>query len=100
MLKRLTILLLIVTCLSLVASAQRRIPTVDDLINVKSLGGPQISPDGKYVAYTVNETDWKQDAFVTRIWLANTATGNTFQLTRSEKSDGAPQWSPSGAWLA
>src|SRR5262245_6000978 len=92
MLKRLTILLLIVTCLSLVASAERRIPTVDDLINVKSLGGAQISPDGKYVAYTVNETDWKQDAFVTHIWLVSTATGKAFQLTRGEKSAGNPQW--------
>ncbi|MGH9937582.1 MAG: TolB family protein, partial [Blastocatellia bacterium] len=42
----------------------------------------------------------KQDAFVTRIWLANTATGKTFQLTRGEKSAGNPQWSPDGQWLA
>src|SRR5262245_49374388 len=100
MFKRLPILLLIITCLSLAATAQRRIPTIDDLINVKSLGGAQISPDGKYVAYTVNETDWKQDAFVTQIWLANTATGKTIQITRGEKSAGNPQWSPDSQWLA
>src|SRR5215475_9228030 len=100
MLKRLPILLLILTCLSLAASAQKRIPTVDDLLNVKSLGGAQISPDGKYVAYTVSETDWKQAAFVNHIWLAETATGKTFQLTRGEKSAGNPQWSPDGQWLA
>lgn len=100
MFKRLPILLLIGACMSLTVIAQRRIPTVDDLINVKSLGGAQISPDGKYVAYTVNETDWKQDAFVTQIWLANTATGKSFQVTRGEKSAGNPQWSPSGEWLA
>ncbi|HEU0175233.1 MAG TPA: S9 family peptidase [Blastocatellia bacterium] len=100
MFKRLPTLLLIITCLSLAASAQRRIPAVDDLLNVKSLGGAQISPDGKYVAYTVSETDWKQDAFVTQISLANTATGKTFQLTRGEKSAGNPQWSPDGQWLA
>jgi len=100
MFKRLPILLLIIACLSLAASAQRRVPTIDDLINVKSLGGAQISPDGKYVAYSVNETDWKQDAFVTQIWLANIATGKTFQLTRGEKSAGNPQWSPDGQLLA
>jgi dipeptidyl aminopeptidase/acylaminoacyl peptidase len=100
MFKRFPILLLIIACLSLAASAQRRIPTVDDLINVKSLGGAQISPDGKYVAYTVSETDWKQDAFVTQIWLANTATGKTFQLTRGEKSSGNPQWSPDSQLLS
>ncbi|HEY6401854.1 MAG TPA: DPP IV N-terminal domain-containing protein, partial [Blastocatellia bacterium] len=100
MFKRLPILLLIISCLSLAASAQRRVPTIDDLINAKLLGGAQISPDGKYVAYTVSETDWKQDAFVNQIWLANTATGKTFQLTRGEKPAGNPQWSPSGEWLA
>src|SRR5262252_10569385 len=100
MFKRLPIIPLIIACLWLTASAQRRIPSVDDLINVKSLGGAQISPDGKYVAYTVSETDWKQDAFVTQIWLANTATSKTFQLTRGEKSAANPQWSPSGEWLA
>ena len=100
MFKRLPVLPLIIACLSLMASAQRRIPTIDDLLNVKSLGGAQISPDGKYVAYTVNETDWKQDAFVTQIWLANAATGKTLQLTRGDKSAGNPQWSPDGQWLA
>lgn len=83
-----------------VAAQQRRVPTVDDLINVKGLGGAQISPDGKWVAYTVNETDWKQDAFVTQVWLVNTTGGKPFQLTRGEKSCGNPQWSPDGAWLA
>jgi Tol biopolymer transport system component len=100
MFKRLHVLLLIIACLSSAASAQRRIPTVDDLINVKSLGGAQISPDGKFVAYSVSETDWKQDAFVTQIWLANTTTGKTFQLTRGEKPCGNPQWSPDSQWLA
>src|SRR4030095_13082809 len=90
MFKRLPILILIVTCLSFAANAQRRVPTVDDLLNVKSLGGAQISPDGKYVAYTVSETDWKQDAFVTQIWLGDTATGKPFQITRGEKADGTP----------
>ncbi|MCI0663913.1 MAG: S9 family peptidase, partial [Acidobacteria bacterium] len=60
----------------------------------------QISSNGKWVAYTVNETDWKQDAFVTHIWLANAQTGKNLQLTRGEKSCGNPRWSPDGEWLA
>jgi len=82
------------------ANAQTKVPGVDDLIGVKSLGGAQISPDGRYVAFTVTETDWKQDAFVTQIWLANVAAGTTLQLTRGDASSGNPRWSPDGAWLA
>jgi dipeptidyl aminopeptidase/acylaminoacyl peptidase len=78
----------------------RRAPKIDDLLAIRSLGGAQISPDGKWVAYTVTESDFKQDAYVTQIWIADVATGRTFQLTRNDKSSGNPQWSPDGRWLA
>ena len=100
MLKRFTALLCLAVLLSLTATAQRRVPTVDDLINVKTAGGAQISPDGKYVVYSVGETDWKQDAFVTQLWLVNVASGKSLQLTRGDKSSGNPLWSPNGDWLA
>ena len=100
MYNRLFISLLITFSLALTANAQRRAPTVDDLLDVKLLSGAQISPDGKWVAYAVNETDWKQDAFVSHIWLANIQTGKNFQLTRGEKSCNNPRWSSDGEWLA
>ena len=52
------------------AAADQRVPTVDDLLTLKTIGGAQISPDGGLVAYTVTEADFDQDAFVTQIWLA------------------------------
>src|ERR1044071_748978 len=82
------------------ADAQGRVPTLDDLLTMKSTGGTQISPDGKWVAYTVSYGDFKQDAFVTQIWLANPDTGKSVQLTRGEKSSTSPRWSPDGHWLA
>ncbi|MBP1635248.1 MAG: ptpA 5 [Acidobacteria bacterium] len=77
-----------------------RPPTVDELLELKSAGNARISPDGRFVAYTVSSTDWKQDAYVTHIWLADVASGRTFQLTRGEKSAVNPDWSPDGTWLA
>src|ERR1043166_7447921 len=82
-----------------VAPAQTRVPTLDDLLTLKSIGATQISPDGKRVAYTVSYGDFKQDAFVTQIWIANTDTGKSFQLTRGDKSSTSPRWSPYGKWL-
>ena len=69
-----------IASLPAMASAQgnRRVPTIDDLLTVKSAGGATISPDGKWVAYTVAETDFKQDAYITQIWLADAATGSSF----------------------
>jgi dipeptidyl aminopeptidase/acylaminoacyl peptidase len=98
--KRFRMVMLLIVVLSTTVVAQRRVPTVDDLINVKSAGGAQISPEGSYVAYTVTETDWKQDAYVTHLRIADVKSCRTFQLTRGEKSCNNPHWSPDGQWLA
>ncbi len=82
------------------AADARRVPTVADLMTLKSVGSPALSPDGKRVAFTVTETDFDQDAYVTQIWLADTSSGKAIQLTRHKKSSGNPGWSPDGAWLA
>ena len=100
LLSAMALMALLVLGLSGAAQTQKRLPTVDDLLNVRSAGGARISPQGDRVAYTVTETDFKQDAFVTQIWLADVRTGNTIQLTRGDKSAANPQWSPDGSWLA
>jgi dipeptidyl aminopeptidase/acylaminoacyl peptidase len=83
------------------ATAQaKHTPTLQESLSLKSVGGPKISPDGKYVAYQVQETNWKDNEFVHQIWLVNVATGKAFQLTRGKKSAGGAEWSPDGRWLA
>jgi dipeptidyl aminopeptidase/acylaminoacyl peptidase len=104
MLRRLAALLTMCALGTLVllfaSQATASVPTIDDLLTVKSVGATQISPDGKLVAYTVGYGDFKQDAFITQIWLAQSASGKPFQLTRGEKSSTSPRWSPDGQWLA
>ncbi|MBZ5552374.1 MAG: S9 family peptidase [Acidobacteriia bacterium] len=75
-------------------------PSLDELLSMKSVSSPQISPDGKFVAYSVQETDWKDNAYVSQIWLADVESGATIQLTRGKKSSENPQWSPDGKWVA
>jgi dipeptidyl aminopeptidase/acylaminoacyl peptidase len=82
------------------ATDQRRVPSIDDLLNIQSIGGVRISPNGKWVAYAVTHCDFKQDAFVTHVWIADPASGRKYQLTRGDKSTGEAVWSPDSAWLA
>ena len=97
----LLIVLLVTSTLAPRAFAQAtRVPSVDDLLNLKTASGARISPDGAWVAYSVSSTDWKQDAFVSQIWLVDTKSAQSIQLTRGEKSSSNPQWSPDGTWLA
>src|SRR6266581_1517533 len=51
--------------------AQKRAITIDDYLALKSVGNPQLSPDGKLVAYTVTEQSLKDNRGISRIWLAD-----------------------------
>jgi dipeptidyl aminopeptidase/acylaminoacyl peptidase len=79
-------------------AAQGAAPTIDDLLNLKRVGAPAISPDGQSVAYTLRETNWDDNDFETEIWVASA--GTTRQLTNGRKSSLQPEWSPDGKWIA
>src|SRR5213082_1748285 len=81
-------------------SAQKRAITIDDYLALKSVGNPQLSPDGKWVAYTVTEQSLKDNRGIARIWLADVASGAVRQLTAGPGSDRQPRWSPDGRTLA
>ena len=96
-----TLTLLVATPFVTDAQQGKRVPTLDDLLMLESAGGSRISPDGRWVAYTVTQTNFKDDTFVTQIWVASTSSpGTNVQLTRGSKSSGSPVWSPDGKWLA
>ena len=75
-------------------------PTIDDLISLKRVGAPLLSPDGKSVAFTVRETNWDENSYETEIWLADASTGARRQLTNAAKSSSSPAWSPDSSRLA
>jgi dipeptidyl aminopeptidase/acylaminoacyl peptidase len=82
--------------------AQKRAITFDDFIALKAVSDPQLSPDGKWVAYTVTTNSLQDNRGVARIWLADIATsgGQSRQVTQGPGSDRSPRWSPDGQTLA
>lgn len=74
-------------------------PSIDDLLNLKRVGSPAISADGRHVAYTIRETNWDENAYETEIWIGDAATGRSRQVTNARKSSSQPAFSPDGAWL-
>ncbi|HMG19085.1 MAG TPA: S9 family peptidase [Gemmatimonadales bacterium] len=97
---RLPILLL--ACLTLPLAAQRRAIAFEDFIALKGVSDPQLSPDGKWVAYTVGVPSLQENRGISRIWVAEVATGRSRQLTGGggPGSDRQPRWSPDGKTLA
>ena len=76
--------------------------TPEVMIKYHRLTNAAISPDGKWVAYTVSEPllEGEKSEFRTHIFLASTDGKTDFQFTQGDKSCTNPQWSPDGQWLA
>ena len=83
-----------------VVAAQKRAITFDDYIALKTVSDPQLSPDGKWVAYTVSTPSLQDNRNVSRVWVVEVATGKSRQLTGGPGSDRQPRWSPDGKTLA
>ncbi len=95
-------LLLVLSILSsvLVAQTAKHPLKLDDLARFHDVRDPQISPDGKWVAYVVSTVDLKEDKSNTHIWLASLDGKIDRQITFSLDSEGSPRWSPDGKYLA
>jgi dipeptidyl aminopeptidase/acylaminoacyl peptidase len=74
--------------------------TPDDMLQVKSVGDVQVSPDARHVAFTVTQHDLAESQPVTQIWVARADGSGLFQLTRGVHSCTSPRWSPDGTRIA
>src|SRR3984957_16983514 len=78
-------------------AADKRPMKIDDLFAFKRVSDPQISPDGKQVAYVVGTVDLAGNKSSSAIWLAATdGKSEPKALTTSGKKDRHPRWSPDG----
>ncbi|HEV8203095.1 MAG TPA: DPP IV N-terminal domain-containing protein, partial [Pyrinomonadaceae bacterium] len=82
------------------AHAQNRTYTIEDLLKVRRVGDPQISPDGKHVAFTIGDVNLDANRIVTQIYTTSLQGGNVKQLTSGDRSSTAPRWSPDGKKIA
>jgi dipeptidyl aminopeptidase/acylaminoacyl peptidase len=75
--------------------------TAEDYFSFEFISDPNISPDGKLVAYVLTKVDRAQNRRNTSIWM--TATDGTrapWQFTTAPQSSSSPRWSPDGKSLA
>src|SRR5436305_13149722 len=81
-------------------SAQTRRPMkLDDLARFRNVGDPQVSPEGKSIAYTVSTTDVKEDKGSKHIWMVGCDGAKDRQITFSNEGEGGQCWSPSGKYI-
>ncbi|MGB1667917.1 MAG: prolyl oligopeptidase family serine peptidase [Pseudohongiellaceae bacterium] len=98
-LQRLPVVLLAVL-LAGATVAQERSLTIEDLMSMKSVSGPVVSPEGEWVVYAVRARDMEEDKSISQLWVVPTAGGDPVPMTAAETSAGNPQWSPDGKYLS
>jgi dipeptidyl aminopeptidase/acylaminoacyl peptidase len=74
--------------------------TIDDYFQIRAVSDPQLSPEAKWVTYTVKTALLKEDKNEERIWMAPAAGGAPLALTAEHASSSHARWSPDGKFIA
>jgi len=77
----------------------RKKMSVRDLMRVQVVSDPQISPDGRRIAFVHTTIDYKANDYVSNIWLTDCESGDLIQFTSGRGKDKYPRWSPDGSKL-
>lgn len=86
---------------ALFAQAPAKRPlAADDVYRLQEVGDPQVSPDGRWIAYTVTVMDREADKLRTAIWMVDWEGAQDLRVTNGPDSDTSPRWSPDGKYLA
>jgi dipeptidyl aminopeptidase/acylaminoacyl peptidase len=95
----LVLLVLLAPGLCATAWAARPI-SMDDLLAIKAVSDPQVSPDGQWVVYVVAQPDRETGKTNSDLWLVPLAGGEPRRMTTAAGADNHPRWSPDGKSIA
>src|SRR5208283_5080795 len=76
------------------AAQPRRPMTFEDMMKMKRLGETAVSPDGKWLAYSVTTVNLEQNTKTTELWLQAIAGGDPIKLAVSQPGDSGVQFAP------
>jgi dipeptidyl aminopeptidase/acylaminoacyl peptidase len=71
-----------------------------DILRFRMISDPQVSPDGRQVAFVLTEQDAAADRQATSVWLVPADGSAEARPVTAGPRDGRPRWSPDGRRLA
>ncbi|HKA00863.1 MAG TPA: S9 family peptidase [Candidatus Solibacter sp.] len=91
---------LVASSLLLAQQPTKRLLKIEDMHRFHDVRDAQISPDGQWVAYTVNTVDTAADKSDTDVWITSWDGARQLRMTTSSESETSPRWSPDGHYLS
>lgn len=98
--KRLFIIVILLLVCVLLSAQEKRAMTVEDLWKLDRVSSGSLSPDGKWLAFTITKYDMEENKGETHIWLVSSDGKTTRQLTNSATGESSPVWHPDSKTLA
>lgn len=92
--------LLLLSQSALFAQYSKRPLQPGDIYRMQTIGEPEVSPDGGWVAYTVTSVDSAKDKRNSDIWMTSWDGKEKLQLTNNPEGESNAQWSPDGKYLS
>jgi len=68
----------------------------EDMMALKRIGAPSLSPDGKWVLFTAMDVSLPENKKTNHIWVVPTTGGEARQLTGDPTGESGARWSPDG----
>src|SRR5260370_11457358 len=82
------------------AVAQAKHPfTFEDMMKLKRVGEPVVSPDGKWVIFSVVDVNLEANTKTPHVWIVPTAGGQEREIIADQDAD-RPRWAPDGKRFA
>ncbi len=96
MMRRASLLFVLLVCSLTPALAQKRAFTIEDLYRLKNLSDVHVSPDGRTIIFAVTTSDLARAKRTSHIWAMDADGRNPRQLTTGDRSEYSPSFSPDG----
>src|SRR5260370_8777018 len=82
------------------AAFGQRTMTLVDFMNIPTVAGPQLSPDGREIVFTKSEPNWKANRRISHVWRVNADGTGLVHLTSGADTEETPRCSPDAKTIA